>query len=100
MKSIIPPAAAVTACLVAIVATSAPPRASDPWQRLVEGNTRFVSGTPQHPRQTAERRAETAGGQKPFAVVVACSDSRTSPELLFDQGLGDLFVVRLAGNVP
>lgn len=69
------------------------------WPRLLEGNARFVSGELQHPHQDARRRAETAGGQKPFAVVIGCADSRTSPEILFDQGLGDLFVVRLAGNI-
>ncbi len=67
--------------------------------RLVEGNTRFATGTMLHPRQTAERRTELASTQAPFAVILGCSDSRTSPELVFDQGLGDLFVVRVAGNV-
>ncbi|HNQ78475.1 MAG TPA: carbonic anhydrase [Acidobacteriota bacterium] len=52
-----------------------------------------------HPGNSPERRAEIAKGQHPFAVVVGCSDSRVPPELLFDQGLGDLFVVRLAGNI-
>ena len=67
--------------------------------RLVEGNLRFVQGHPQHPRQTPDRRAEVATSQRPFAVVIGCADSRTGPEVLFDQGLGDLFVVRVAGNV-
>ena len=67
--------------------------------RLVEGNARFVSGHTQHPRQDPDRRTELASGQQPFAVIVGCADSRTAPELLFDQGLGDLFVVRVAGNV-
>ncbi len=67
--------------------------------RLVEGNARFVSGRAQHPRQTPDRRREVANGQHPFAVILGCADSRTSPEVLFDQGLGDLFVVREAGNV-
>ncbi|MGB8170705.1 MAG: carbonic anhydrase, partial [Chthoniobacteraceae bacterium] len=69
------------------------------WQRLLEGNARFVAGQLQHPHQDAARRSEVATGQQPFAVVIGCSDSRTSPEILFDQGLGDLFVVRLAGNI-
>jgi carbonic anhydrase len=69
------------------------------WQRLVEGNLRFVSGKVLRPNQTMARIAETAKGQKPFAVVVTCSDSRVPPELLFDQGFGDLFVVRTAGEV-
>jgi carbonic anhydrase len=67
--------------------------------RLVDGNARFVSGRTQHPRQGPDRRTELANTQKPFAVVLGCADSRTGPEILFDQGLGDIFVVREAGNV-
>lgn len=66
---------------------------------LIEGNDRFASGQPLHPRQDPERRAELSTSQQPFAVIIGCSDSRTSPEVLFDQGLGDLFVIRVAGNV-
>jgi carbonic anhydrase len=66
---------------------------------LVEGNRRFVTGRFEHARQDKERRDELAKGQHPFAVIVGCSDSRVPPELVFDQGLGDLFVVRVAGNV-
>jgi len=69
------------------------------WQRLLDGNARFVAGKTQHPHQDLARRAEVAAGQKPFAVVIGCADSRTSPEILFDEGLGDIFVVRLAGNI-
>lgn len=69
------------------------------WQKLVDGNLRFVSGTVLHPNQSQMRITETAKGQKPFAIVVSCSDSRVPPEILFDQGLGDLFVVRTAGEV-
>jgi carbonic anhydrase len=69
-------------------------------KRLQEGNGRYVEGKPQHPRQSRERRALTAGqGQHPFAAVLACADSRVPVELIFDQGIGDLFVVRVAGNV-
>ena len=68
-------------------------------KRLMEGNVRFSTGKMTHPGNSPERRAEIAKGQHPFAVVVGCSDSRVPPELLFDQGLGDLFVVRLAGNI-
>jgi carbonic anhydrase len=71
---------------------------SDALQRLVEGNQRFVEGAPSHPENAALRLA-LAKGQAPFAIILGCSDSRTSPEILFDQGLGGLFVVRLAGNV-
>jgi carbonic anhydrase len=66
---------------------------------LLEGNQRFVAGKLEHPNQTAERRAEVAKGQHPFASVLACSDSRTPPEIIFDRGLGDIFTVRVAGNV-
>lgn len=68
-------------------------------QRLQEGNQRYVSGWRLHPRQGADRRAELLPGQQPFAVVLTCSDSRVPPEIIFDQGLGDLFVIRVAGNV-
>ena len=67
--------------------------------RLKEGNKRFTEGKLEHPRQTAKRRAELATSQHPFAIVLGCADSRTSPEVVFDQGLGDVFVVRVAGNV-
>jgi carbonic anhydrase len=73
--------------------------AAEATTRLVEGNARFVSGRLQHPRQSPDRRTALARGQSPFAVVLGCADSRTGPEVLFDQGLGDLFVVRTAGNV-
>lgn len=67
---------------------------------LMDGNARFASGNPTHPDQSiADRRAELATSQHPFAVVVTCSDSRVPPEIIFDQGLGDLFVVRTAGEV-
>ncbi|MET7756166.1 carbonic anhydrase [Streptomyces sp. NPDC005389] len=66
---------------------------------LLAGNTRFVSGAPQHPNQDAARRTELAPGQNPFAVILGCSDSRLAAEIIFDQGLGDLFVVRTAGHV-
>ena len=66
---------------------------------LKEGNRRFVEGKSVRPHQTdAERRAALAHAQRPFCVLVGCSDSRVSPELLFGRGLGDLFIVRNAGN--
>jgi carbonic anhydrase len=67
--------------------------------RLTAGNRRFASGAPTHPSQSSARRVETAQGQHPFAVILTCADSRVSPEILFDQGIGDLFVVRNAGNL-
>lgn len=68
------------------------------WKALKEGNERFVAGKPQHPSQSVEHRARLAAGQKPTAVVFGCADSRVAAELIFDQGLGDMFVVRTAGQ--
>jgi len=94
--------------------------------RLKEGNNRFIAGNMQHPHdskdereymaknsyenagmvalgmnseQAAKRRAELTKSQRPFAIILSCSDSRVPPELIFDEGLGDLFIVRVAGNV-
>jgi len=72
---------------------------ADAVSKLKEGNGRYTSGNLQHPGQTTERRAELTKDQHPFAVILSCSDSRVPPEIVFDQGLGDLFVVRVAGNV-
>lgn len=69
------------------------------WNALREGNERFVSGRREHPNQDADRRSEIAHGQRPFALLFGCSDSRVAAEIIFDQGLGDLFVVRTAGHV-
>ena len=68
------------------------------WKALREGNERFVAGTQEHPSQGADRRAELVGGQHPTAIVFGCGDSRVAAEIVFDQGLGDMFVVRTAGN--
>ncbi|MGH7983395.1 MAG: carbonic anhydrase [Candidatus Udaeobacter sp.] len=94
---------------------------ADAISKLKEGNGRFTAGNPQHPHESsderkymatnsyenlgmnaaeaAKRRAELTKSQHPFAVILSCSDSRVPPEIVFDQGLGDLFVVRVAGNV-
>ncbi|WP_424346508.1 carbonic anhydrase [Kocuria sp. CH-021] len=69
------------------------------WQRLREGNARFIAGESLHPNQDASRRQSVAGGQNPFAVIFGCSDSRLAAEIIFDLGLGDAFVVRTAGQV-
>ena len=69
------------------------------WDTLVEGNLRFVSGTTQRPHSDGERRRELVAGQAPQAVIFGCGDSRVPAEMIFDQGLGDLFVVRTAGHV-
>lgn len=83
-----------------IAAVEAPTMsAGDALKLLLEGNQRFIDGKLEHPNQTVARRAEVAKGQHPFAAVLACSDSRTAPEIIFDRGLGDIFVVRVAGNV-
>jgi carbonic anhydrase len=85
----------------AVIAAVAPPTMSarDSLKLLLEGNQRFVDGKLEHPNQTVARRTEVAKGQHPFAALLACSDSRTAPEIVFDRGLGDIFVVRVAGNV-
>lgn len=69
------------------------------WERLLEGNERFVANTSSHPRQDAARRAELVNGQHPFAAILGCGDSRLAAEIIFDLGLGDAFVVRTAGQV-
>lgn len=76
-----------------------PPAPIGAFGKLLAGNRRFVTGSPEHPNQDAARRAGTASGQTPFAVLFGCSDSRLAAEIIFDQGLGDLFVVRTAGHV-
>ncbi len=69
------------------------------WKALKEGNERFVAGKPIHPSQSVDHRARLAEGQRPTAVVFGCADSRVAAEIIFDQGLGDMFVVRTAGHV-
>ena len=69
------------------------------WREMSRGNERFVAGTPAHPRQDVERRTELADAQAPHAALFGCSDSRLAAEIIFDKGLGDLFVVRNAGQV-
>src|SRR5512140_1143168 len=68
-------------------------------QKLMDGNKRYVEGKLASKDLGDTKRKELLKGQKPFAIVVTCSDSRVPPELLFDQGLGDVFVIRVAGNV-
>jgi carbonic anhydrase len=67
--------------------------------RLMEGNKRYTRHKAKHPDESLSRRKELEGTQHPFAVILGCADSRVPPELLFDQGLGDLFVIRVAGNI-
>lgn len=74
--------------------------AREALERLREGNRRFVSDVrSRDTRTTRTRREEVAAGQEPFAIILGCSDSRVPPEIVFDQGLGDLFVIRVAGNI-
>ena len=68
-------------------------------QALLDGNQRFVQHNPQYPDQTEARLKEVSLAQKPFATVLSCADSRVPPEILFDQGIGDIFDVRIAGNI-
>lgn len=85
----------VSAAVAPVESISAP----EALGRLISGNQRFISGDAEHPRQSKARRGALAGGQHPFAIILTCADSRVSPEIIFDQGLGDLFVLRNAGNL-
>ncbi|MFF9645795.1 carbonic anhydrase [Kitasatospora aureofaciens] len=76
-----------------------PPTPQEAFELLLAGNQRFITGTVEHPNQDAARRSEIAPAQAPFAVLFGCSDSRLAAEIIFDRGLGDLFVVRNAGHV-
>ncbi len=69
------------------------------WKRLLEGNARFVEERMKHPHATQEHRAAIADTQDPLAIILTCADSRVPPEVIFDQGIGDLFAIRIAGNV-
>lgn len=69
------------------------------WEKLTQGNFRFTEGTTEHPNQDGARRQSLVDGQEPFAVIFGCSDSRLAAEIIFDVGLGDVFVVRTAGHV-
>lgn len=75
------------------------PTPAEAWATMLEGNARFVADAPQHPNQDAARRATLTAGQAPFATVFGCADSRVAAEMIFDRGIGDLFVTRTAGQV-
>ncbi len=75
------------------------PTPAKAWREMQRGNARFVAGEPRHPRQDVDTRHELAGGQRPRAALFGCADSRLAAEIIFDKGLGDLFVVRNAGQV-
>lgn len=78
---------------------STPLTPAQAYEALIEGNRRFIAGEMLHPSQDIARRAEVSGEQHPFAVLFGCSDSRVAAEIIFDRGLGDMFVVRTAGHV-
>ena len=91
----VPPAAKSTA-----LSSVEPSAADEALQKLIAGNARFAAGEPTAQHQDQARRCETvAGGQHPYVTILSCADSRVPPEIVFDAGLGDLFVIRIAGNV-
>ncbi|HKT57428.1 MAG TPA: carbonic anhydrase [Microbacterium sp.] len=79
--------------------TDVRPTPQQAWDEMRSGNDRFVSGAPHHPAQDVERRHELTTGQRPIAALFGCADSRLAAEIIFDKGLGDLFVIRNAGQV-
>jgi len=87
------------ACAAAFAAADKLPTAEVVLRELKAGNDHHVAKRYQHPHQTAERQRELASGQSPHAIILSCADSRVAPEIILDQGLGDLFDVRVAGNV-
>jgi len=100
MKSkIIVPTFLILYILVALVFPVFADPADDALQTLKDGNENFVAGKMLHPNSTPQRVQETSSGQKPYAIVLTCSDSRVAPEVIFDAGIGDIFVVRDAGNI-
>ena len=99
MKNLSAIIASLLFCHVLFAQERNPITADQALERLKEGNRRFVEGKTIHPRQDPARIREVAKGQKPFAIIVGCSDSRVPNEIIFDQGLGDLFIVRTAGQV-
>ncbi len=97
MKNLISTFVIVLSLLTTIIQAQVP--ADSALNSLVEGNKRFVEGSSVRPHQDLQRIKEVSLGQKPFAIIVGCSDSRVPSEIIFDQGLGDLFIVRTAGQV-
>lgn len=86
-------------CILSMASLAAVQPPEEGLKRLKQGNQRFVSEALLHPNRTEERRLSISQRQSPYAVIVTCSDSRVVPEVIFDEGLGDLFVIRVAGNI-
>ena len=84
---------------VEMIVEASPSKAGESLQILQDGNKRFLSGVSTHERQDQERVKDLTKGQNPKCIIVSCSDSRVPPEIVFDQGLGDIFSIRTAGNV-
>jgi carbonic anhydrase len=95
--TLVAPALTNLEALAAPTAKSAPPP-DEVLKLMLEGNHRFAKGASTHPRRTPADFKPLAAGQNPIACIVACADSRVTPEILFDLGIGELFVVRVAGN--
>src|SRR6476659_6238287 len=90
---------AAALCTAVVAADEKPPSAEVVLRELKAGNDHHVTKRYQHPHQSAARQRELAAGQAPHAIVLSCADSRVTPEIILDQGLGDLFDIRVAGNV-
>ncbi|MBS3905081.1 MAG: carbonic anhydrase [Simkania sp.] len=99
MRCILPILGVFIASTTGILAETSQYSPKEALDMLMQGNQRYMSGKPSHSDVGSFHREELVNGQTPIAVIVSCSDSRVSPEIIFDQGLGDTFVVRLAGNV-
>ena len=89
----------IAMCGVALAAQETIPSADAVLKELQSGNSHHVAKRYLHPHQSSARQRELTGGQHPHAIVLSCADSRVAPEIVFDQGLGDLFDVRVAGNI-
>lgn len=87
------------ALFLTVVVGAQLPQPDEVLALLTKGNARFAEGAPEYPHEGAARRAEVVAGQHPLATVISCSDSRVPPEILFDEGIGDLFIVRVIGNI-
>jgi carbonic anhydrase len=100
LRTMLVTAGVLAACVTRAAVPAAPAAHADTvLAALQAGNQRHVNARYTHPHQTSARRLELARGQQPRAVILACADSRVPPEIVFDQGLGDLFVIRVAGNI-